>query len=90
MSKETTPECSHEVAGKYLVCRGTPGHYTGFLACEDCLTEADFKKHPGWKERIAKREKQAEQFAKNLGRKEDAPCPNPEPNVQAIAVTQCS
>ena len=65
---EQPQECPHDVAGKYLVCRGTAGHHTGFLACEDCLTEADFKTHPGWKERLNRRDKQAEQLAKNLGR----------------------
>ncbi len=65
---EKTKECPHDVAGKYLTARGTPGHWTGYLACEDCLTDADFKTHPGWKERIQKREQKAEQLNKNLGR----------------------
>ena len=69
------PECSHNVAGKFLVCRGTPGHFAGFLACEDCLTEADWKSHPGWKERHyadkATKQKKAEQLDRNLGRKRE-------------------
>ena len=59
---EQTRECSHETASKFLVRQGSEGHYTGYLACEGCLTEADFRLYPGWKERIQKREQKAEQL----------------------------
>lgn len=63
-----TKECPHDVMGKYLVAQGTLGHSTGYLACEECLTNTDFKTHPGWKERLATRDKRAEQLNPNLGR----------------------
>jgi hypothetical protein len=65
---EQTGECSHDATGKYLVCRGSEGHYTGFLVCEKCLTDADFKLYPGWKERLETKDRKAAQLDQNLGR----------------------
>ncbi len=48
-----TPECSCEANSKYLVARREGKVWTGFLACERCLTEEDISRVPGWKERLA-------------------------------------
>ena len=64
----TAKECPHDVIEKYLVARGKPGNWTGYLACRSCLTDKDISVYPGWKDRIAKGDRKAEQLDKNLGR----------------------
>jgi hypothetical protein len=47
MATASAKECPHPGEGKYLVARGKPGAWEGFLACKECLTEQDYAKHPG-------------------------------------------
>lgn len=53
-----TNECPHEVIEKWLTPHG--------LSCRMCLTESDFARHPGWKDRLTLRDHRAEVARKNF------------------------
>jgi hypothetical protein len=56
-----TPECPHPVIEKYVTPHG--------LVCEDCLTDADFKRYPGWRESLQRRKRKSAQAQLNFCRK---------------------
>ena len=56
-------ECIHEVLDKYVTPHG--------LVCEECLTEADFRRHPGWKERLAAKRRLAAQAKANFSKERE-------------------
>jgi hypothetical protein len=47
---------------KWLTTRG--------LLCEQCLTDFDFNKYPGWKERMQRRQQRAQIARANFHRSE--------------------